>query len=180
MSDVTPPESPQRDSRRAEWFKWVRENAFNFVIVAIVILVIGVFAYALLSGTAGILDKLSKTETARGLITFIFTFGVISIAFILILALFFSKSEDIIDRFDKAKEVYTGLIVILGTIMGFYFGVEVGNQQAEAVTQQAESIVKQAKAVAETSNGLSSLDQNTELNNNASANEDSGSVSDTR
>lgn len=125
MTDLPP--------RKQGWRNWIGDNIFSVAIFLIVVFVLAVLAYGLLSGAAGILDKLSRTETARGLITFIFTFGVVSLAFVLILTLFFSKSPDILDRFEKAKEVYTSLIVILGTIMGFYFGVEVGTQQTETV-----------------------------------------------
>jgi hypothetical protein len=68
---------------------------------------------------APVLDKLSEPTFARGLITFIICLATIGLAFMLV-CYAFSESSD--ERFKRAREVFAGLLGILGTIVGFYFG----------------------------------------------------------
>lgn len=68
-----------------------------------------------------IVGRLSDPAYARGAITWIISLATIGIAFVLIYQAFFSaESSD--DRFRRAREVFTGLMGVLGTIVGFYFG----------------------------------------------------------
>lgn len=68
-----------------------------------------------------VLTRLSNIETARGLITFVFTIGVIALALIIVTANVTTEDGDG-KRFERSKDILTTLIAILGTIMGFYFG----------------------------------------------------------
>ena len=81
-----------------------------------------VFAFILIKGTWGPND-LSKTETARGMITFVVSVTTVAIAFLLVMsAALLSGSKDLDRRFAFGKEVFTVLVGVLGTIMGFYYG----------------------------------------------------------
>jgi hypothetical protein len=65
-----------------------------------------------------------RDDFARGLITVLFSTGTVAIAFILTITAIFSNTADAgsKERFDRGKEVFTVMIGIFGTIMGFYFG----------------------------------------------------------
>ncbi len=70
-----------------------------------------------------LITVLSDASRARGLITFLFAFITIAVVFVVVIAvLWMGKDEDIDGRFNKAKDVITILVGILGTIIGFYFG----------------------------------------------------------
>jgi hypothetical protein len=82
-----------------------------------------VFALLLYKGfnTPGL--DLSKTESARGMITFVVSVVTVAIALILVVgAAFMSGSKDLDKRFAFGKEVFTVLVGVLGTVMGFYYG----------------------------------------------------------
>lgn len=82
-----------------------------------------VFALLLYKGfnTPGL--DLSKTESARGMITFVVSVVTVAIALILVVgAAFMSGSKDLDRRFAFGKEVFTVLVGVLGTVMGFYYG----------------------------------------------------------
>ena len=66
-----------------------------------------------------VIKSLSDTGFARGLITFIITVATIGLAFVLVFQSFSESSED---SFRRAREVFAGLMGVLGTIVGFYFG----------------------------------------------------------
>ncbi|WP_342077931.1 hypothetical protein [Yoonia sp. SS1-5] len=70
---------------------------------------------------APLLTRLADVDTARGLITFVFTLGVIALALIIVTANV-TSSDDKGLRFERSKEILTSMIAILGTILGFYFG----------------------------------------------------------
>jgi hypothetical protein len=74
-------------------------------------------------GDGNLLDKLSRVEYARGVITFIFAVGTFVIAVTVAVAGLLGGPEAA-DKFNRSKEVFTVLVGILGTILGFYFGNE--------------------------------------------------------
>jgi hypothetical protein len=85
---------------------------------------LAVFGGGLLSAIlfeAPVIARLSDPAFTRGLITWIISMSTIGIAFVLIYQAFFSvESSD--DRFRRGREIFTGLMGVLGTIVGFYFG----------------------------------------------------------
>lgn len=105
---------------------WLRAGLFLIVVV-----ILGALLYGVFSGRLKLLENLSKTETARGLVTFLMTFGIISLAFVLVLSVFLSSDPAAVQKFDKAQELFSKLLVVLASIIGFYFGVQVGEREAE-------------------------------------------------
>jgi hypothetical protein len=88
--------------------------------------VMAAFAAIIILGIAKgfpVIDKLSEPSFARGLITFIICIATIGLAFMLVCYAFTESSDD---RFKRAREVFAGLLGILGTIVGFYFGSATG------------------------------------------------------
>lgn len=90
-----------------------------------------VFAVVLYKGVAGSDLNLGDTNAARGMITFVVSVVTVAIALILVMsAAFLSGSKDLDKRFAFGKDVFTILVGVLGTVMGFYYG-----QAASANTQ---------------------------------------------
>lgn len=83
----------------------------------------GVFAVILYKGVAGSDLNLADTNAARGMITYVVAVTTVAIAFLLVMsAALLSGSKDLDRRFAFGKEVFTVLVGVLGTIMGFYYG----------------------------------------------------------
>ena len=59
---------------------------------------------------------------ARGLITFLFAFSTIAIILLVAISTFWMPKDEVPVRFEKAKDLLTIIIGVLGTILGFYFG----------------------------------------------------------
>jgi hypothetical protein len=68
------------------------------------------------------LRLMAATDQARGLITFLFAFATIAIIILIAIATFWMPKEEVEARFNKAKDLLTIIIGVLGTILGFYFG----------------------------------------------------------
>lgn len=84
---------------------------------ALVIIILG----AVIWPGSALLSSLSYVETGRGLVTFLVTASTAAIAFMLIYHAFMPGTVP--ERFRMAREIFTALIGILGTIIGYYFGV---------------------------------------------------------
>ncbi len=112
------------------------ESAPLVVFAIMVILTVGVLAMVFFDDD--LLKNLGNTDIARGLITFIYAFGVMLVALILLVALFTSEDEQVGEKFDKAKELFTAMIAILGTILGFYFG-QIDSEDTNGVPDPAET-----------------------------------------
>jgi hypothetical protein len=69
-----------------------------------------------------ILSDLKDQAYARGVITFLITIVTMVMAFLLVIQSFTIQGEDAEKRFSRAREVFTVLMGVLGTIVGFYFG----------------------------------------------------------
>lgn len=90
-----------------------------------VLLLIGFAIWAAFASRSSILAQLQEQAYARGLITFIFTLGTLGIALTLVGSALFSSADD--NKFRRAREVFSVLAGVLGTIVGFYFG-STGNE----------------------------------------------------
>lgn len=116
--------------------------AFGPGIFLMMLLVLSIIALGLfLDAEPNLLDRLSKLETARGLITFIFALGVMSLALIIVSASFISTTPHQAS-FDRAKEVFTSLVAILGTILGFYFGAGQTDTSTAAESGSASDVAQ--------------------------------------
>lgn len=91
---------------------------------------------------ATLLRELSVTEIARGLITFLVAVSTVGIALILTVYAVATQDPKAKENFAMAKEVFTGLIGVLGTIIGFYFGSTTlpTSQQTSATTAQVSAM----------------------------------------
>jgi hypothetical protein len=85
-------------------------------LVILLIVVISVVLYK----NGGVLKDLSDPANARGIITFMISLAAIGLAFLMVLHGLFGKSDA--EQFRRAREIYAGLMGVLGTIVGFYFG----------------------------------------------------------
>jgi hypothetical protein len=86
-----------------------------------------------------VLQELRNVAYARGLITFIFSLGTMGIGVILTIAAL-EKGEDAGASFTRGKEIFTILVGILGTIVGFYFGSSEATTQATPLKVAAVQI----------------------------------------
>jgi hypothetical protein len=67
-------------------------------------------------------NTMADINHARGLITFLFAFATIAVIILVAITTFWMPRDDINVRFEKAKDLLTMIIGVLGTILGFYFG----------------------------------------------------------
>jgi hypothetical protein len=112
-----PNDNPEAATRKSGW-TW---TALIWSVFGIFVL--GSLAYGLYSSGGALLQSLRDTEVARGLITFLVVFTTVAIGLTLVLyPLVGSDKEPLKDRIGFAKETFTALLGILGTILGFYFG----------------------------------------------------------
>ncbi|PSR52631.1 hypothetical protein AHMF7605_03370 [Adhaeribacter arboris] len=112
------------------WFSPIVITAV-FLIISVVIL-IGATLFGFNKGD--ILGQLKNGEYARGLITYLFSIGTIGSFVVLILAALVGKGskEEREDRFKNAKDVFSLLIGIFGSIIGFYFGSIIAEKEIAA------------------------------------------------
>jgi hypothetical protein len=114
-SDISPPSQEWTILR--ELRTWLSVPNFTFLLILIVI---GAIVVAVLWDFA-VIRRLGDPGFARGLITFLITVATIGLAFVLVLqSLSAVQSPD--DSFRRAREIFAGLMGVLGTIVGFYFG----------------------------------------------------------
>ncbi|HEX6047489.1 MAG TPA: carboxypeptidase-like regulatory domain-containing protein [Pyrinomonadaceae bacterium] len=125
-------------SKRLLQLLTVVQYVFLFLIAAL-------FAVVLYKGVAGSNLNLGDINAARGMITFVVSVVTVAIALILVMsAAFLSGSKDLDKRFAFGKDVFTILVGVLGTVMGFYYG-----QTASANTQNNRSAEQQTIQISE-------------------------------
>jgi hypothetical protein len=83
-------------------------------------------------------NTMADFNHARGLITFLFSFGTIAVIILIAITTFWMPKEDVQVRFDKAKDLLTMIIGVLGTILGFYFGSLNASDHQAAQTPNTE------------------------------------------
>lgn len=99
-----------------------QKREFNAVLILIAVMFI-IPMILVVAGWGNVLKQLEDEHIARGLITFVVTLGVVSIAIITVLAALMGRGgPEAKEKFARAKEILTILVGILGTIVGFYFG----------------------------------------------------------
>ncbi|MBI5594250.1 MAG: hypothetical protein HY881_27690 [Deltaproteobacteria bacterium] len=101
---------------------WSKEHVFDSVIdnpgSIVIVIFSAIIGLAIWKGFP-VIDKLSEPAFARGLITFVICMATVGLAFMLVCYAFAESSDE---RFKRAREIFAGLLGILGTIVGFYFG----------------------------------------------------------
>lgn len=101
---------------------------FGLVILSVAALIIsGIIARGVFN--TEFLTSISAPEQARGLITFLFSFSTVAIFLLIVVCIFFFKTDDLPKRIDHAKDILSLIIGIFGTILGFYFGSMSNNQR---------------------------------------------------
>jgi branched-subunit amino acid transport protein len=101
---------------------------FGLVILSVAALIIsGIIARGVFN--TEFLTSISAPEQARGLITFLFSFSTVAIFLLIVVCIFFFKTDDLTKRIDHAKDILSLIIGIFGTILGFYFGSMSNNQR---------------------------------------------------
>jgi hypothetical protein len=103
------------------WLGWLTSHLGTvflglFGVVVAVAIVYGLFI------NHDFLKLMANNSQARGLITFLFALSTIAIILLVAVATFWMPKEDVETRFEKAKDLLTIIIGVLGTILGFYFG----------------------------------------------------------
>ncbi|MEO9875133.1 MAG: hypothetical protein ABJM26_20540 [Anderseniella sp.] len=130
--------------------RWLTEflanNAPILIIGVLAIGLIGFLVRAILDDA--FLKLLSDITVARGLITFFFSLGTVGVAIILVTAVFTSDGDELKEKFDMGKQVLTTLIGVLGTIVGFYFGAELGQRSDTNGNNQDKGVMSSDSAVA--------------------------------
>jgi hypothetical protein len=98
-------------------------NPIVVLALLIVVSVIGLIAAAVLGIDRGVLRNMASPEYARGLITFLFAVMTIGTALVLVVsALIGSDNVASEKQFQHGKEVFSLLLGVFGTVLGYYFG----------------------------------------------------------
>jgi hypothetical protein len=123
------------DSGRSRLFAWLTVAQYAFLAT------VGAVFVILLYRSLSVQPNLADADTARGMITFVVSVVTVAIGLILVLAAFLGGGKDIEKRFAFGKDVFTILVGVLGTIMGFYYGQEAaGGAGSEQATEQVLQI----------------------------------------
>jgi hypothetical protein len=115
----------------------IKSNPIAATLLIIGIALLGAIFWYISKGEN--LQTLESTDKARGLITFLIDFVTVSIAIILTIYVAVSdlSSSEVKERFAMGKEVFTALVGILGTIVGFYYGA--ANKNSGQPTQPGQA-----------------------------------------
>jgi len=99
-------------------YSFITSGALGPLVGVVALLALGLMTFVVFT-----LEPTSAQGT-RVLITSLFVIGTITVAFILVLSVTFGRWPNAValERFARGKEIFTGLLGILGTIVGFYFG----------------------------------------------------------
>lgn len=110
---------------------WMAIGFFILAAIIIVAIIVGI------NYNPGFLTGLGNNDTARGLITFLIAFVTAMIAVILVLSYIISDDvENLPKRADLGKQIFTALVGILGTVIGYYYGVSKPATPTPTITTQ--------------------------------------------
>jgi len=98
--------------------KYVDRSALGIPSIGILIGVGLITAFVI--GKPDLAIKLSEPSTARGVIMLLISASAIGLAFLLVYQGILSATSD--EQFRRGREIFTGMMGVLGTIVGFYFG----------------------------------------------------------
>ena len=108
------------------WVETILPGFRNPIVVLallIVISVIGLIAAAVLGIDRGVLREMASPEFARGLITFLFAVVTIGTALVLVVSALIGSDSAVSEKqFQHGKEVFSLLLGVFGTVVGYYFG----------------------------------------------------------
>lgn len=127
MTEPTTSPAPQQPQKPfAGLRQYFTPGGAPFTWLLIIVLLAVLFAAFSVITKGAFLQQMTDLGRARGLITVTITFATICFAMILIVQAFVgqngSNDQEAAERFRRAREVFTVLTGILGTIVGFYFG----------------------------------------------------------
>jgi hypothetical protein len=109
---------PPRNPSELIWRIWVSIK-WEYVLVGVLL---GFIAVSVLIDSP-VIRRLIDPAFARGLITFIISVATVGLGFVLVCESFAPGPDDGSDeKFRRAREIFTLLLGILGTVVGFYFG----------------------------------------------------------
>lgn len=127
-------------------------NPVALLAVILVLSVIALIGAAVLGIDRGVLSNMSRSEFARGLITYLFAVVTIGTAVVLVLSALLGAEGEIYEkRFQRGKEILALLLGVFGTIVGFYFGSAVG-PRAETIALQLSTLDVNPRVAAAGSN----------------------------
>lgn len=147
-SGQTVSENRPAHTKLKEWLSQFGPIVAATSVALVFCLIIGSLFWPFLFNHDGgtLLRELSNFEVARGLITFLVAVTTVGIALILTVYVVVTLESGADKKFALGKEVLTGLIGVLGTIVGFYFGSNTsGAPQPSPPPQQQVVMLKEFK-----------------------------------
>ena len=106
---------------RAGFWKQLTANAGLAALVVAGLVIAGTLVYGIFFDPS-FFELMAKPDYARGLITFLFSFATIGIIVLVAISVLWMEKSEVEGRFERAKDLITVLVGVLGTIIGFYFG----------------------------------------------------------
>jgi hypothetical protein len=129
----------QAEQMKSEGILPTISNHLGAILLALFGVVVAVAIFYGLFFNQDFFKQMAKVDQARGLITFLFAFSTIAIMLLVAITTYWMPKDEVQARFDKAKDLLTILIGVLGTILGFYFGTLASDQQAARQMSGAQS-----------------------------------------
>lgn len=121
-SPTPPPTAQGGGARKSFWGSLTQPTSWANILIVVAVVIFFVWVGRALLGEGEFAVRLKDQDFARGVITFTVTFGTVILGFVLVIHSLLGEKEPQDDRFRRAREVFAGLMGVLGTIVGFYFG----------------------------------------------------------
>jgi hypothetical protein len=131
--NVTSDQKEVVDPRQLNWlqrqFEYILNNPKVILSIVSFFIVIGIVYFIASNVTP---TTLSDISSARGFIAFIFAVGTVGIGFMMVYIALTDDKTEFKDKFDLGKQIFTALLGVFATIVGFYFGSmdQTSNQDA--------------------------------------------------